>query len=283
MSNPMKKVLIVDSKINLAKILAMVITKINPNYEIEYTTHPFEALQKASVAPYDILLTDYRMVDMDGLALSRAIREICPTIFIALITDYHSPELQKQAMQSRIDAYLTKPFSANDIRQLLKSIAEYKKVDSQAITPNEGLSHFMQKQLDDLLISAHAHYVFLLHESGKILAQAGRGEELNMPCLGPLLANHFRSLQELANALGEPMVFQSNYHEGQEKHIYMESVQDEVMLGLFFGREAKMGLVRFYAHETAVHLAPLLIQIGSLVERQLPNLFQEELDKLFVQ
>ena len=84
-----------------------------------------DALRILESQPIDILLTDMRMPDMDGLSLVRTIRaderdtSRQPLPIIGMSANAYSEDIT-QALAAGCDAYLTRPFSTN---QLLQDIA----------------------------------------------------------------------------------------------------------------------------------------------------------------
>ena len=58
----------------------------------------------------DVLITDIKMPFMDGLALSRIVREEFPGIKIIIISGYDDFEYAREAISVGVDQYLLKPF-----------------------------------------------------------------------------------------------------------------------------------------------------------------------------
>lgn len=68
-----------------------------------------EALQKMQEEPCDILLTDIRMPDMDGLAMAAKAKEIWPEIRVIFLTGHQDFEYARAALRLRSDDFLLKP------------------------------------------------------------------------------------------------------------------------------------------------------------------------------
>ena len=81
-----------------------------------------EALKKMRAQPCDILLTDIRMVGMDGLELVRQVRETWPRTVCIIITAYDQFSYAQQAIRLGVKDFLVKPCAESSIRALLESI-----------------------------------------------------------------------------------------------------------------------------------------------------------------
>lgn len=87
--------------------------------QIDSADDGVNALSYAQKAAPDILLTDVRMPRMDGIELSKRLRELvsdCPIIFMS---GYSDKEYLKAAINLKAVSYVEKPFTPDDITQAL--------------------------------------------------------------------------------------------------------------------------------------------------------------------
>lgn len=63
----------------------------------------------------DILITDIKMPFMDGLTLTRIIREEMPEVEVVILSGYEEFEYAKEGIKLGVAQYLTKPISAQDL------------------------------------------------------------------------------------------------------------------------------------------------------------------------
>jgi DNA-binding response OmpR family regulator len=91
-------------------------------YTITLATNGAEALQAFEEAPYGLVITDWMMPELDGLELTRAIREmeLHAYCYIILITSMEGHENKCRALDAGADAFLTKPFQADELELQLK-------------------------------------------------------------------------------------------------------------------------------------------------------------------
>ena len=71
----------------------------------------------------DILITDIRMPFMDGLALSRIVKQTLPWIKIIILSGHDEFEYAREAISVGVEEYLLKPVSARDMIATLDRIA----------------------------------------------------------------------------------------------------------------------------------------------------------------
>jgi two-component system NtrC family response regulator/two-component system response regulator HydG len=100
---------------------------------IETASDGKEALKKLKTFPADIVITDVRMPNMDGLTLLEEIRMRYPDIFVVVVTAYGSIEDAVKAMKAGAYDYVLKPFDFDTIRRVIEKITGHKKMLEQNI------------------------------------------------------------------------------------------------------------------------------------------------------
>ena len=83
-----------------------------------------EALELAEQLRPDVVLTDIKMPFMDGLALSRIVREELPGIKIIIISGYDDFEYAREAISIGVDQYILKPVTRMSLRKVLQELKE---------------------------------------------------------------------------------------------------------------------------------------------------------------
>jgi DNA-binding response OmpR family regulator len=100
---------------NIRKILA------KKGYQVDQAVTKEEALRKIEQRAYKIVLLDLRIPGVRGLELMRAIREKRPESMVIIITGYASIETAKETARLGAVAYLPKPFTPNEIREVTEN------------------------------------------------------------------------------------------------------------------------------------------------------------------
>lgn len=80
-----------------------------------------KALEVLKNKEIDILLTDIRMPEMDGLVLSAKARELKPELPVLLMTGFPSVDSAVAALRMKLDDYITKPFNINQLYKIAES------------------------------------------------------------------------------------------------------------------------------------------------------------------
>jgi CheY-like chemotaxis protein len=88
-------------------------------YRITTAVEGEEAFELFSRAPFDLVITDYKMPKMDGLELIRKVRSLAPDAPIILISGY-AEALGMTEASTGADAVIAK--SANEVTQLVRTV-----------------------------------------------------------------------------------------------------------------------------------------------------------------
>lgn len=89
-----------------------------------------EALARLNESPFDVVLLDYQLPDLDGIAVARLVRQKQPSSAIFLVTAFQLNELTLEP--GLIDVYFNKPI---DLQQLHKALARVPKGPVTQVQP----------------------------------------------------------------------------------------------------------------------------------------------------
>ncbi len=120
-------------------------------YTVETTTSPKEALSQIKSNAYDLVITDMKMPEMDGLEFIRQVRESVPDTNIVLITGYPSQESIKEALAMRIVDYLPKPFSPSLLLEVTQNALQIKKHGAAPQPEVEEYNEEVAEKLDGII------------------------------------------------------------------------------------------------------------------------------------
>jgi DNA-binding response OmpR family regulator len=103
---------------NIRKILA------KKGYQVDQAVTKEEALQKIDQKAYRLVLLDLKIPGVRGLELLRVIREKRPESMVVIITGYASIETAKETARLGAVAYLPKPFTPNEVRDVTEKAVQ---------------------------------------------------------------------------------------------------------------------------------------------------------------
>jgi CheY-like chemotaxis protein len=108
-------ILVVDDEPNVVSMFQSALKKL-VNCEVMTATSGKQALQLFECQAFDLLITDYVMPDMDGIALAKQVRQTYPQTAIVMVTAYANESLRRQAGSISIRRILDKPVETTDVR-----------------------------------------------------------------------------------------------------------------------------------------------------------------------
>jgi NADH-quinone oxidoreductase subunit E/NADP-reducing hydrogenase subunit HndA len=121
-------------------------------YHVEVTPSPREALSMMKDNPYDLVITDMKMPEMDGLDFIRQAKSESPDVSIIVVTGYPSQESIKEALRLRILDYLPKPFSPALLIEVTNNALEIKRHGAVPKDVVEEYTEETERKLDEIIL-----------------------------------------------------------------------------------------------------------------------------------
>jgi two-component system response regulator HydG len=176
------RILIVDDDSGHLTMLNTVLTSLG--HRVEKATDGEEAIRAAQINPYDLILMDVRMSNVNGIEALQRIKEFNPAIPIIIMTAYSSVDKAVGAMKLGAYDYLTKPLNFDELKitleramNHLKLSLENRELKEKILSGNRfadiiGSSPAIQKVKETSKISAPTDANIL------ITGESGTGKEL---------------------------------------------------------------------------------------------------------
>ena len=118
----MGRILIADDEPHMRRILAS--TLASDQHVTTEASGVGEAIAQLNAGDFDVVFTDQKMGDGEGLEVLAAAREVDPTLSIVFVTAFATIELAVESMKQGAFDFVTKPFQPQVIRATAKRACE---------------------------------------------------------------------------------------------------------------------------------------------------------------
>jgi NtrC-family two-component system response regulator AlgB len=125
----MAKLLIVDDERNIRRNLERFFQSLG--HTVATAEGGPQAVALLAEQPFELMLTDYRMAEMNGLELIAEARRRQPQCLVILMTAYATVENAVAAMKAGAYDYVTKPFSLDQIQHVVERALELKGLQAE--------------------------------------------------------------------------------------------------------------------------------------------------------
>jgi len=149
MSDDMKILVVDDEPVIIRSCEAVLRAE---GYNVEGTLSGKEAILKMEQTPYELVITDLKMPEVDGITLIKWIKQNRPDTGIVIITGYPSQDTIKEALDVGIIDYVPKPFTPavlTDVTQ--RAVAWLKKKAPVETKVDEELPPSMIEEMDRVI------------------------------------------------------------------------------------------------------------------------------------
>ena len=125
MADPKMKFLVVDDFSTMRRIVRNLLKELGYT-NVDEAEDGVAALQKLSSAPFDFVVTDWNMPNMDGLTLLQTIRSTAELkhLPVLMVTAEAKKENIIAAAQAGASGYVVKPFTAGTLAEKLEKVFE---------------------------------------------------------------------------------------------------------------------------------------------------------------
>lgn len=120
-------------------------------YEVVSATCAEDALRHSASQQFDLIVTDIRMGEVDGLQALEKARQVQPEVGALVVSGYASEEETLRAVQLNVGGYLKKPFKMRDFLDQVDMILERRRVDSLRSQEKAGFRRSLWNCYETLL------------------------------------------------------------------------------------------------------------------------------------
>ena len=118
----MSNLLIVDDEQSYRQLLTLVFE--SDGHKIRTAINGRDALEQLHVEPAEVIITDVKMPDMNGIELLRAARELLPDVGVVLMTAFATVNTAREAFKLGADDFIQKPFDVEELKIIVKKAFE---------------------------------------------------------------------------------------------------------------------------------------------------------------
>ena len=114
----MRRILLVDDELNVLNALVRALRQhLGPDeLLIETFTNPLAALERCCECNFDVVISDYRMPQLNGVELLQALKEVAPTtVRMMLSASTEFATVTTAIAEARVFRYIAKPWQIADL------------------------------------------------------------------------------------------------------------------------------------------------------------------------
>jgi len=178
----MADLLIADDEKGYRDVLKVIFEDLG--HAVYTTTNGRGALEHLKKQKCDVVISDVRMPDMDGIEFLRAAREFYPEIGVVLMTAFGTIDTAREAFKLGADDFISKPFNNEELKLIVARTLEHKAL----INENRAFKEAQRKLGSTANIVGSSDAIRTLHEQIQAVAleeatilitgESGTGKEL---------------------------------------------------------------------------------------------------------
>jgi DNA-binding NtrC family response regulator len=121
MTDPTREVLVVDDLPEIGDFFVGLLAHLKGfDIRVRAETSPAEAMALLRERRFDLVISDFRMKDHDGIEVLAAARSASPSTGRILMTGYNEiPTPMERIREAQVDAYVQKPLKSQDLLMLI--------------------------------------------------------------------------------------------------------------------------------------------------------------------
>jgi DNA-binding NtrC family response regulator len=153
-----ERILVVEDESTLCTNIARYLSR--AGYAVTAVETGRAALAELGRMTFDLVITDLRLPDIDGLAVLDHVRTTSPESFVLIMTAYASVESAVEALRRGAHDYVLKPLSLAALRTKVEHVAQYHRLNRE----NARLRTLLRGDSDSLT---------LLRRGGRVMSELG--------------------------------------------------------------------------------------------------------------
>src|ERR687883_963603 len=186
----MANLLIVDDEPGMRQLLSHVFGR-GAGHGVRSAENGAKALELLRQEPADLIISDVKMPDMNGIELLRRVREFSPDVSVVLMTAFATVETAREAFKLGADDFIQKPFDVDELKLIVERALEklaLRKENESLRVENEALIKVQRERgrLDNIIgrsgrmqaLYQMIETVAAVNSTVLITGESGTGKEL---------------------------------------------------------------------------------------------------------
>ncbi len=171
----MAKILLVDDDTTFCLMLKTWLAK--RGFQVDESFSCREALTKTKGTKYDVVLTDLRLPDEDGMYLLKSIKAVTPEVQVILMTGYADIHTAVQAMKLGAFDYVAKPVIPDELLKKIQDALESQSVGTKQAKAGRSMAYIKGISQEADKLSEYIRLVAPTMMTVLITGESGSGKE----------------------------------------------------------------------------------------------------------
>lgn len=182
----MPKILVIEDDVAFCKLVEKFLTK--NGYEVSVAFSATEAKIKTQTENFDLILTDLRLPDSDGMTLLTEFKREMPSTPVILMTGYSDINTAVKAIKNGATDYISKPFNPDEVLIVVANALKNKQIQIEPekvsskkkdpISKTENSEFVMGISPASLKLAEYIKLVSPTDISVLIIGESGTGKEV---------------------------------------------------------------------------------------------------------
>jgi two-component system, NtrC family, response regulator PilR len=125
------RILVVDDERSMREMLAILLRR--EGHDVVVAENGRRAIEYLDQRPFDLVVSDARMPDIDGIQVLRHARSINPSVIAIMITAFGSADLIKGVEQLGVTDYVEKPFNTEVLKFRIRKELDRKRLQQENV------------------------------------------------------------------------------------------------------------------------------------------------------
>ncbi len=176
------KILVVDNDKSMAEVIASSIE--SEDYEVMKAHSGAEAVALIARARPDLVVTDLKMSDIDGIGVLKEAKKIDPDVVVVIVTAFASIQTAINAMKEGAYDYVIKPFKLDELRIVVSRGLDLRMIKAENVSLKKelerqyGLENIIGKSREMERLFETIRKVSEVDTTVMITGESGTGKEL---------------------------------------------------------------------------------------------------------